>query len=80
MFQLYKYIQTDFVGQIFLELFQFKTRSLFGTPSIIKYISSNSTLQCNLIEGRFIYKVTGALGVTTTIPVHWRVRNKNYEN
>ena len=24
------------------------------------YISLNSTLQCNLIEGPFIYKVTGA--------------------
>ena len=33
MFQLYKNIQTDFLGQIFLELFQFKTRSLFlGHP------------------------------------------------
>ena len=33
MFQLYKNIQTDFLGQIFLELFQFKTRSLFlGDP------------------------------------------------
>ena len=29
---------------------------------IIKYISSNSTLQCNLIEGPFIYKVPGVLG------------------
>ena len=29
MSQLYKNIQTDFPGQIFLELFQFKTRSLF---------------------------------------------------
>ena len=28
----------------------------------IKYISSNSTLQCSLIEELFIYKVTGALG------------------
>ena len=28
----------------------------------ITYISSNSTLQCNLIEGRYIYKVTGVLG------------------
>ena len=34
MFQLYKNIQTDFLGQIFLELFQFKTQSFFGTPSI----------------------------------------------
>ena len=33
MFQLYKNIQTDFLGQIFLELFQCKTRSLFfGHP------------------------------------------------
>ena len=33
MFQLYKNIQTDFLGQIFVELFQFKTRSLFlGDP------------------------------------------------
>ena len=30
--------------------------------NIIKYISSNSTLQCNLIEGPYIYKVTGVLG------------------
>ena len=29
--------------------------------NIIQYISSNSTLQCNLIEGPFIYKVTGVL-------------------
>ena len=29
MFKFYKNIQTDFPGQIFLELFQFKTRSLF---------------------------------------------------
>ena len=29
MFQLHKNIQTDFPGQIFLELFQFKTQSLF---------------------------------------------------
>ena len=29
MFHLYKNIQTDFQGQIFLELFQFKTRSHF---------------------------------------------------
>ena len=43
--------------------------------NIIKYISSCSTLQCNLIEGPFIYKVTGALGdlwgVTTKLLVHW---------
>ena len=29
MFQLYKNIQTDFLRLIFLELFKFKTRSLF---------------------------------------------------
>ena len=29
MFQLHKNIQADFLDQIFLELFQFKTRSLF---------------------------------------------------
>ena len=29
MFQLYKNIQTDFLGKIFLEVFEFKTRSLF---------------------------------------------------
>ena len=28
----------------------------------IKYISSNSTLECNLIEEPLIYKVTGVLG------------------
>ena len=33
MFQLYKNIQTDFLGQIFLELFQIETRSFFlGHP------------------------------------------------
>ena len=30
MFQLYKNIQTDFLGEIFLELFQFKTWSRFS--------------------------------------------------
>ena len=42
--------------------------------NIIEYISSDSTLQSNLTEGPFIYKVTGALrdlwGVTTKILVH----------
>ena len=32
MFQPYKNIQTDFLGQIFLEVFQFKARSLFWDP------------------------------------------------
>ena len=35
MFQLYKNIQTDFLGQIFPELFQFKTRSLFWDTQYI---------------------------------------------
>ena len=52
--------------------------------NIIKYISSNSTLQCNLIEGPYIYKVTGVLGdlweVTTKILVHCGVRNKNFDS
>ena len=52
--------------------------------NISKYISSNSTLQCNLIEGPFVYKVTGVLGdlwgVTTKILLHWMVRNKNFES
>ena len=40
---------------------QFKKKTQIKS-NIIKYISSNSILQCNLIEGPFIYKVTGALG------------------
>ena len=35
MFQLYKNIKTDFLGEIFLELFQFKTRSLLGHPVLV---------------------------------------------
>ena len=31
MFQLLRHIQTKFLGKIFAELFQFTTRSLFGT-------------------------------------------------
>ena len=34
MFQLYKNIQPDFLGQIFLELFQLKLGHFFGTPCI----------------------------------------------
>ena len=53
---------------------QFKKKTQIKS-NIIKYISSNSILQCSLIEGPFIYKVTGALGdlwgVTTKILVHW---------
>ena len=30
--------------------------------NIMKYIPSNSRLQCDPIEGSFIYKVTGVLG------------------
>ena len=52
---------------------QFKKKTQIKS-NIIKYISSNSILQCNLIEGPFIYKIRGALeylwGVTTKILVH----------
>ena len=41
---------------------QFKKKTQIRS-NIIKYISSNSTLQCNLIEGPFMYKVTGVLGI-----------------
>ena len=40
---------------------QFKKKTQIKL-NIIKYISLNSTLQCNLIEEPFIYKVTGVLG------------------
>ena len=36
---------------------QFKKETQIKS-NIIKYISSNSTLQCNLTEGPFIYKIT----------------------
>ena len=53
---------------------QFKKKTQIKS-NIIKYISSNSILQCNLIEGPFIDKVTSALGdlwgVNTKILVHW---------
>ena len=39
---------------------QFKKKTQIKS-NIIKYISSNSILQCNLIEGPFIDKVTVAL-------------------
>ena len=39
-----------------------KENSNYIKSNIIKYISSSSTLQCNLIEGPFVYKVMGALG------------------
>ena len=38
MFQLYKNVQTDFLGQIFLELFQFKTQSLFWDTQQSKFL------------------------------------------
>ena len=51
---------------------QFKKKTQIKS-NIIKYISSNSILQCNLIEGPLIDKVTGALGdlwgVTTKLLV-----------
>ena len=40
---------------------QFKKKTQIKS-NIIKYISSNSMVQYKLIEGPFIYKVTGALG------------------
>ena len=40
---------------------QFKKKTQMKS-NIIKYISSNSILQYNVIEGPFIYKVMGALG------------------
>ena len=40
---------------------QFKKKTQIKS-NIIKYISSNSILECNLIEVPFIDKVTGALG------------------
>ena len=56
-------------------LFSSKENSNQIKSNIIKYISSNSILQCNLIEGPFTDKVTGALGdlwgVTTKLLVHW---------
>ena len=62
---------------------QFKKKTQIKS-NIIKYISSNSILQCNLTEGPSIDKVTGALGdlwgVTTIILVHWGVRSKNFES
>ena len=41
MFQLYKNIQTDFLGQIFLELFEFKSRSLFWDTPYLVILYSN---------------------------------------
>ena len=52
--------------------------------NIIKYISSNSILQCNLIEGPFIDKVTSALSDLWGSPQKYLsiggVRNKNFES
>ena len=42
MFQPYENIQTDFPGQILLELFQFKTRSLFWDTLYVLDISKLS--------------------------------------
>ena len=52
MFQLYKNIQTDFVGQIFLELFQFKTLTVtfLGYPvffvAMVQKASKEMTFYC----------------------------------
>ena len=53
--------------------------------NIIIYISLNSTLQCNLIEGPFIYKVTGALwdlwgSSQKHLSIGGGIRNKNSES
>ena len=56
--------------------------------NIVKYISLNSTLHitnCNLIEGPFIYKVTGVLGdlwrlSQNTCPLGGGIRSKNFES
>ena len=54
--------------------------------NIIEYISLDSTLQSNLIEGPFIYKVTGVLGDLWGSPQkYWftgggGVKSKNFES
>ena len=64
---------------------QFKKKTQIKL-NIIKYISSNSTLQCNLIEGPYIYKVTGVLRDLWGGGGHHKntcpcgVRNKNFES
>ena len=52
MFQLYKNIQTEFLGQIFLELFQFKSRSLFWDTRYLVIIYSN--IKCEGRQGRTV--------------------------
>ena len=52
MFQLYKNIQTDFLGQIFLELFQFKPRSLFWDTPYLVILYSN--IKCEGRQGRTV--------------------------
>ena len=52
MFQLYKNIQTDFLGQIFLELFQFKSRSLFWDTKYLVILYSN--IKCEGRQGRTV--------------------------
>ena len=53
--------------------------------NIIIYISLNSTLQCNLIEGPFIYKITGAPwnlwgSLQKHLSIGGGIRNKNFES
>ena len=62
---------------------QFKKKTQIKS-NIIKYISSNSTLQCNLIEGPFIYKVTGVPwdlwgSSQKHLPIGGGIRSKNFE-
>ena len=54
MFQLYKYIQTDFLGQIFLELFQFKTRLLsLGHPVYIQMTHFSTMFRIGVFWGEW---------------------------
>ena len=56
MFQLYKNIQTDILDQIFPELFQFKTRSLFwDTQYKTLKINSSSNRDTLFIEDKALY-------------------------
>ena len=52
---------------------------------IYKYISFNSTLQCNSVEGTFINKVTGAPwdvwgSSQKHLSIGGRIRKKNFES
>ena len=60
MFQLYKNIQTDFLGQIFLELFEFKSQSLFWDtlyihPSIFRMVYKRLAFFQEYFTGEIYY-------------------------